>query len=389
MSHAGERDNHTPKPRLRARPRAAQAVAPAHPRSPTASALLIARAPGPALLLAPILARLGVALATADSTEQARPALRNADLVIADAAVPGALDLLARIAEEDPAAVTLFTAPRATLDLAVAAMQAGCVDLIATGADDEAAQASVALALRKLDAARRREHRVDRLRAVCRRLNDARHEITAQVSGMCNDLVDAYKELSDQIDQLALGSEFNGVVRQELDVESLLRVALEFILAKLGPTNAAVYLPSTSCDYTLGAYVNCDLDPAALETTLDDLADAVAPRFEQRPGVHVCHTRRDTAELLGDSILLRDQTLILFPCHHQDECLAIVALFRPDRTPFDPAAREILTTIAGLFAAQLARVIRVHHRHLPKHQWGAPGDEPGDFDGPDDIDLAA
>ena len=69
-----------------------------------------------------------------------------------------------------------------------------------------------------------------------------------------------------------------------------------------------------------------------------------------------------------------------------------MTLFRDDHEPFSSEIVQILETISALFSRQLARIIHVHHRHLPKHQWGALGDGPENYDfddGPDDIDLAA
>ena len=71
---------------------------------------------------------------------------------------------------------------------------------------------------------------------------------------------------------VTLASEFNSLIRQELDLESLLRVSVEFILGKSGPTNAAVFLPAASGDYSLGAYVNYDCPKDSAEVLMDQLA---------------------------------------------------------------------------------------------------------------------
>ena len=42
--------------------------------------------------------------------------------------------------------------------------------------------------------------------------------------------------------------EFTGLIKQELDIENLLRTTLEYVLGRSGPTNAAVFLPTTSGD---------------------------------------------------------------------------------------------------------------------------------------------
>ncbi|MFT3684124.1 MAG: hypothetical protein QM783_04210 [Phycisphaerales bacterium] len=46
-------------------------------------------------------------------------------------------------------------------------------------------------------------------------------------------------------------NEFARLIQGELDVETLLRHALEFILARVGPTNAAVFLPGSTGEYAL------------------------------------------------------------------------------------------------------------------------------------------
>ena len=54
---------------------------------------------------------------------------------------------------------------------------------------------------------------------------------------------------------------------------------LEFTLSKIGSTNAAIFLPTSSGDYSLGAYVNYDIPRDGIEIMLDQLADVLAPNF--------------------------------------------------------------------------------------------------------------
>ncbi len=405
MSRAGENGTGGPR-RARARRRAAEVHnAPAHPtaetRRPTARVLLVAASPTLVSVAGPLLGAMDAAVEAVAGVDEARARLGNdalprIDVAVIDERLAESIDLLREAAQADPVVVTVLASTKPSLDLAVEAMRSGAADLMKLGKSDEAvhaARASLALAIERAQLARHRESRIERLRSVCRQLNTARQDISSQISGMCSDLVEAYQELSDQIDQVTISGEFNGIIRQELEIESLLRTVLEYVLAKVGPTNAAVFLPSTSSDFSLGAYVNCDFNGAALDALLDHLADTLAPRFEERSGVHLYRDRGETASMLGaDAHWLPDHATIVFPCHRNEECLAVVALFRDDRTPFEPGARALLETISKLFAAQLSRIIHVHHRHLPKSQWGAPGDEPqawDDHDDLDDLDLAA
>jgi DNA-binding response OmpR family regulator len=298
-----------------------------------------------------------------------------------------AADLARELARRDPASVSLLISASPTLDDAVQAMRAGVVDIISPRAAKDELATRVRTALSRVRVAREREDRLERLTRTCRQLNEARSEITRQVSGLCGDLASAYQDLSDQVTLLSTASEFNSLIRQELDVESLLRTALEFILAKTGPTNAAVFLPATSCDFSLGAYVNYDCPKDTADTMLESLAGIVAPRMEHERGMKVLGTAEEVTGMFGENAYwISESHVVAFSCRRDGECLAVVILFRDRRNPFPDAVLPALGMIAELFGKQLSRVIHVHHRHLPKDQWGHFGAMDG---GEDDIDLAA
>jgi hypothetical protein len=235
--------------------------------------------------------------------------------------------------------------------------------------------------------ARVQQQRVDRLKRVCRDVSAAQDDMTEHVGAFCDDLATAYQELTEQMAQVGLAAEFNSLIRQELDLESLLRTVLEFVLAKLGPTNAAVFLPSTTGDYTLGAYVNYDCPRDTAEVLLEHLAGVLPERFEDESSVVLMRSERALVERLGDHAdWLDGHAVACFSCRTDEECLAVVTLFRDRRTGFGDDHVATLDTIAELFAQQLARVIHIHHRHLPKEKWGMGEDAD---DGADDYGLAA
>ena len=313
------------------------------------------------------------------------------DLAIIRADLPdgSGIDLAREFARSaGPAAIILTERP--SVEEAVNAMRSGALDIITCPSAGERPAELIAAVRGAFERTRRdrdREDRIERLTRVCRRLNQARHDVTRQVSSLCGDMVNAYQELSGQVVQISAASEFNSLVRQELDVESLLRTMLEYVLAKAGPTNAAVFLPATSGDFSLGAYVNYDCPKDTADVLLDRLAGIVAPRMEKCIGLKVLSTQEEVSAFLGeDAHWLADARVISFACHHEGECLAVVCLFRERRHPFPESLLPTLKVVADLFGRQLARVIHIHHRHLPKDQWGGFG---AIEDGDDDIDLAA
>ncbi len=295
------------------------------------------------------------------------------DLIIIDRALPGedGLDVLERAAEARPglSGVVIIDSPSA--DDAVRAMRAGACDLISPRTRSGEVRRRIEAAARKAERSRSREERVGRLRRLCHTLKDAREQVSGQVGELCNDLVEAYRDMSDQLTDTRMTGELETLLGQELEIEGLLRTMLEYTLAKLGPTNAAVFLPSSGGEFSLGAYVNHDVPKDHAELMLDHLADSLAPVFEERPGVHELSGHTEIAAWLGaDAHWLEDRGTLVYSCCADDECLAVLTLFRDQGRAFAEQDVRTVSIIGGLFCDQLERVIRVHHRHLPKDSWG-------------------
>jgi DNA-binding NarL/FixJ family response regulator len=319
-----------------------------------------------------------------------RASSNDCDLVIIERALSDAdgIDLLERISLIHPAIVGVILGQLENTEDAVRSMRAGASDIISIQTRTAETARRLIDCVKRAQRIRMRDARVMRLEKLCHKLDNARREVSGQVGDLCTDLVEAYRDLSEQFGDVKLATEFNAILRQELDIESLLRTMLEFTLSKIGSTNAAVFLPTSSGDYSLGAYVNYDIPKDATEVMLDQLADSIAPRFEQTEGVVTLCSRDDMDEALGpDAHWLDEQQAMIISCAHEDECLGVLTLFRNQTRPFDEEDERTLSIIAKLFGEQLGRVIHVHHRHLPKDQWGSIDHIDPEFDTDDDDFL--
>lgn len=247
------------------------------------------------------------------------------------------------------------------------------------------------LAKAKSDAATRNgsSTREKRLLGLCRKLNDSRKELSKELTRLCADMTQSYADLAGKIDTVAIAGEFTGLVRQELELESLMRTSLEFLLAKLGSMNAALFLPSSSGDWSLGAYVNYDRARDSAEMMLDHLADTAPHRLSEIGHCVRFDTESQIAEALPGAVeWLSDCAVLGAPAIHEGETLACLLFFRDQSTPFPEHAKETMEAISKILASQFARVIKVHHRHLPKEEWASPGDPmppAGDLDDQDDL----
>ncbi len=371
----------------------------------------------------------------AEDVDDARCILDNNELHTFEAVIfdvpsctPAALRFVREIEQRRIAA--LLVCPQVSFDDAVEAMRAGAADIVPTSAADRELPRRLRCAVRALRAQRAGEIRAENRSAAATASLDGDSQpvipipppATAEALDqfdLQDDLMDTpsspnplpfqpaspaphgplplkgrratpkseIRETAADRTPQALAAQFELLVRSELDVETLLRHVLEFILAQLGATNAAVFLPGSTGDYSLGAYVNYSCPKDAAEVLLDHLANVAAPNLESTTGVlHMTSAEQLEARFGKSCGWIGDCEMLAFTCRCEGECLAVFTLFRERSTPFGADAAALLGQLSEVFGRQLARVIRIHHRHLPRDKWGALGD-PTDVD--DEGGMAA
>lgn len=306
----------------------------------------------------------------AGSLAEARHAMacHAIDLALVDMKLPdgSGLDLAAELKLRHPAVESIIITGDPTLPRAMDAVRIGAADFLAKPLNLPELNGSVSRAITRRREELLRHQRGLRMKRLCRKLNQARHEVTQQVDILCNDLVTAYQELVDQMRHIELTSEFKAILSQELDLEELLRKVLEFILHKVGPTNAVVFLPSQAGGYSVGGYINYNCDKGQIDMVLDHLSDLCASRISQE--TRVLHLTDDASisEWLerDDASWLEDRHVVATPCRHEGEVLAGLLLFRSCAEPYNVAMVDALVPLSELFAQHLVKVINVHHRHL-------------------------
>ena len=284
----------------------------------------------------------------------------------------------------------VIRAANASLEDATRAMRAGAVDLISGPVSAEEFEQRIRLAGERSRELAERDRRAERIQGLCRRIENARREVLAAIEEHGDAIsydpspIDAVLEEADCIDEAEMCSEFRELISQELDVEELLRSALEYMLLKTGPTNAAVFLAGGKSSFGLGAYVNYDLSRKQVEPMLQRLCDEACPAIAENESILLFDDAAAFVQEceLGDSVP-GNQQIVAVPCHHQGDCLAVLVLFRTDDQPFEEGLAGVLDALRGILAEQLDTLIRVHNRLEP--EWP---DEPAD-DEPGFGDLAA
>ncbi len=290
------------------------------------------------------------------------------DLMIVEQDLPGGngLKLSRHSQKASPVTKVILITRDDSETNAIEAMRAGVFDIISERSGSDILTDRIDIALAKARIERERIERIVVLKKICKELNTARHEISEQVDVLCKDLVNAYQDMAEQIDEVAMSSEFKTLLRQELDVEDLLRTALQFLLTKTGPTNAAVFLPDSDQNYGLGAYVNYDCPRESITALLDHLCYSICPQMAMETEIITFDDTQEFCDWIDtDSEFLTDAQVIAFSCMHKEECLAVVVLFRNKADRFTEDLAGTLDTLRCIFAEQLSNIIKIHHRAKP------------------------
>ena len=266
------------------------------------------------------------------------------------------------------------------------ALRAGASDWIDWQLSDEELHARLEVAVEHCRSERRRDERAARLKGLCRKLSVTRSEFSKQVDSLAEDMTNAINDARERVDEAAIVGEFRGLISQELDVEELLRTSLQYLLTKTGATNAAVFLPgSKPTQFGLGAYVHYDCPRASAQPLLTALSDTICPRFAQTDDIVRFSDTSQFVDSLGiGATVLDDAELVAWPARHGDECMGVFFLFRSKSEPFRDELAGLIDALRPVFAAQMAKLVRVHHRS--KFQWPQVQDNSLDGDEGDESD---
>lgn len=341
-----------------------------------------------------------------DRVERAPDAVRRmrgrmCDLAVIDASTIGArterVVRALRIAAPTAAAVVVSVPPDARRIAAL--MRAGAQDVIAAGEDTvEGAPCERIAALgARAVSSRLAQERLAVLESACRRLSRERAALEAQVMQMASGLASAEHDAVEREARASMTSEFRTLVAQETDIESVISLGGHYLVARVGATNAALFVIDHE-RWRLGGYVRDDLARRAAGGLLDHLADAWCSRIAaQQEMVRVSPSEPIPQGWGGLAGLLPGRQVLAFACRGSaagvshaapanalvapqlQPASAVVVLFREVTRPFGPECTRAADALAPAFGAAIDRVRRVLSRARPS--W--PAEPPGEARGQD------
>jgi DNA-binding response OmpR family regulator len=194
-------------------------------------------------------------------------------------------------------------------------------------------------------------------------MNEEIKRLSEENDSLCNDLANSNCETKKKIHQASIAAEFQTLVNQELEIESMLRTALGYLLTRIGATNAAVYLHEGGIDWGIGAYINYDRQPEQFQLLVDTLGPEVCPSVSECKTIKKYKNVEAFASTYGiDPVDFSGSEVVTIGCWYDNKCMAAIVLFRGDTNPFDEECIDTLETIQGIFGHQLGTILKIHRR---------------------------
>lgn len=334
----------------------------------TASILIIGEATDLRTDLAGALSGLGHRVVKTNAIDAAREAMAGDAafdlLLIATSSGRTGLEIIREAQGADPCVRALVYGTQSTPTEVVEAIRAGASDFIAVPRDLDRIADRVHQVLDRVHAHRERERRMADLAEACDELKNTRDEMSERVDTLCGDLASAYRTMREQISDVALASEYRALLGQELDLEAMLRTALEAMMQRIGPVNAAVYLQESPGSWGVGAYVNYQWQDRDIMPMLRRLGEVIGPGMADEHGlVRFDDAGEFAASEGGEMSLLEGSEIAAFACHRDNECLAVFTLFRESELGFEDDHAAALDVMRTIVAEQMSRILRVHRRN--------------------------
>ena len=181
-----------------------------------------------------------------------------------------------------------------------------------------------------------------------------------------DDFVIAFEAIDARTDAAVAAGEMRGLLGHDLDVDTLLTVSTEHLLARFRPGNVAIWLCNGRGDHGLASYGHCDVPRTRAEATLGILGRDVCPALPLEPVAQVFERALDMVDVPppGGGVLPGRRAMVA-PIFHGGERMGAVLVLQDESAPFQPNSAETLGALAAVVGEHIERITRIVMQRCP------------------------
>jgi len=242
-------------------------------------------------------------------------------------------------------------------------MRNGASDVFCLPRDLGVVKDRIELVMSKISVSQLETKKSDEIQRLYDEVHTAHGAAVEEIESLSHTLANSQCEQDQKLRLVAMAAEFRTLVSQELEVECMLRTSLEYLLHRLGPTNAAVYVREGDVGWGIGAYINYDRQGENYSEFLQTLGEQVCTTVSQEKTLRVFTDGTSFTNWIDtEELNFEGNEVVTIGCFDGDKCMAIIVFFRSDSKRFDNESLKIVETISPLFGTQLGSILKIHRR---------------------------
>jgi DNA-binding response OmpR family regulator len=242
-------------------------------------------------------------------------------------------------------------------------MRNGASDVFCLPRDLGVVKERIELAMSKNTNMQEATKKYDEIQRLYNEVHQAHGAAVEEIESLSHTLANGQCVQDQKMRLVAMAAEFRTLVSQELEFESMLRTSLEYLLHRLGPTNAAVYIREGEVGWGVGAYINYDRQGENYSEFLQTLGEQACTTVSQEKTLRVFTDGNSFTNWIDtDELDFEGNEVLSIGCFDGEKCMAVIVFFRSDSKRFDDESLKIVETISPLFGSQLGSILKIHRR---------------------------
>ena len=209
--------------------------------------------------------------------------------------------------------------------------------------------------------------RCERLEAVLRQALSSRSSARAErdsararLRSAGDDFVVAFEAIDARTEAAVAAAELRGLLCHDLDIDTMLTVAVQHLLARVRPANVAIWLCNSRGDHAVAAYGTNSVSRSRAEASLGVLGREACTHLGNEPVASVFESALEMVSVPppGGGILAGSRAIIA-PLVYRGERFGAVLVFQPESEAWQPNSPEIVASIGAVLGEQIERITRI------------------------------
>lgn len=209
--------------------------------------------------------------------------------------------------------------------------------------------------------------RCERLESVLRQALSSRSSARAErdsararLRSAGDDFVVAFEAIDARTEAAVASAELRGLLGHDLDIDTMLTVATEHLLARIRPANVAIWLCNSRGDHAVAAYGANGISRSRAEASLGVLGREACTHLGNEPVASVFESATEMVSVPppGGGVLTGSRAIIA-PLVHRGERFGAVLVFQPNTEQWQPNSPEVVASIGAVLGEQIERITRI------------------------------